>query len=341
MIRDVVADASRVDEVHGVTMARLVDEIMPAYRPVVLRGFVADWPAVAASRSGPQAAAAYMRRFDGGRPVNVFAGAPEIGGRFFYRDDHRGFNFRSARILLPLLLDALVAEAGNPDAPALYAGSASAADHYPGWTEENPLPFSIPGMVPRLWIGNTSRASTHYDQSSNIAAVVAGHRRFALFPPDQTPNLYVGPFDTTIAGQPVGLVDLEAPDLDRYPRFAKALDAMMVADLEPGDAVFIPSLWWHDVRASGALNILANYWWNDPGGASAFGALTHALLAIRDLPRGEREAMRVWFDHYVFDDDAPRAADHLPVHARGVLGPPSPERSRQIRAFLHRMLDQE
>ncbi len=337
---DAVAAAPRVEEVHGLTQSRFIDEIVPAYRPVVLRGLVSDWPAVTAARGGPRATADYMLRFDGGLPANVFAGGPAIGGRYFYRDDHDGFNFQTARILLPILLDALVAEADSPDAPALYAGSASATDHYPGWIEENRLPLPTPGAVPRLWIGNASRVSTHYDQSNNIAAVVAGRRRFALFPPDQTPNLYVGPLDTTIAGQPISMVDLEAPDLDRYPRFAQALDAMQVAELEPGDALFIPSLWWHDVRATGPFNILANYWWSQPDGASPLGALAHALLAIRDLPRGERDAMRIWFDHFVFGDDALNAADHLPDHARGVLGRASPERARQLRGFLRRVLDQ-
>ena len=37
----------------------------------------------------------------------------------------------------------------------------------------------------------------------------------------------------------------------------------MVADLEPGDAIYIPALWWHAVQATGELNVLVNYWWNE------------------------------------------------------------------------------
>jgi hypothetical protein len=305
---------------------------------VVLRGLVSDWPAVAASSHGPRATADYIRRFDGGRPAKVFAASPHVAGRFFYSDDHSGYNFKNAQVMLPLLLDALVAEAGNPNAPALYAGSASAPDNYPGWAEANPLPFALPDATPRLWIGNASRASTHYDGSHNIAAVVAGSRRFALFPPDQTANLYVGPLENTIAGQPTSMVDIEAPDLDRYPRFAEAMESMVVAELEPGDALFIPAFWWHDVKASGPLNVLVNYWWGQPE-VSPFGALMHAVLAVRDLPPAERAAVRGWFDHYVFDEGASHVADHLPASARGVLGPPSPQRTRSIRGFLKRMLD--
>ena len=338
-MKPAINSAPRVAEVTGVTPEVFAREIVPGYRPVVMRGLAAHWPAVAAGRGGVRPTSDYLRRFDGGRPVRVFAGAPEIGGRFFYRDDHRGVNFQTAQILLPLLLDALVAEAGRPQSAALYAGSASAAEHYPGWAEANPLPLPVGDATPRLWVGNASRVTTHYDMSDNVAVVVAGRRRFALFPPDQLSNLYVGPLENTLAGQPVSMVDLEAPDFARFPRFADALAAMQVAELEPGDALFIPSLWWHDVRATGALNVLANYWWGTAGDGSAFAALIHAVLGVRDLPPGARDAMRSWFDHYVFDADAGDAAGHLPPHARGVLGPPTPERDRFIRDYLRRTLD--
>lgn len=335
---DAIAAAPRVAEIHAITPERFAAEIVPAYRPVVLRGLVSHWPAVAAGRGGAAAMAAYIRRFDGGRPANVMVASPEVGGRYFYTSDAAGFNFARAQVLLPVLLDRLVAQADDPDAPALYAGAATAPDTFPGWVEANPLPLATPDATPRLWIGNASRVSTHYDVSSNIAAVVAGRRRFVLFPPEQGRNLYVGPLDHTIAGQPTSMVDLEAPDLVRYPRFAEALAAMQVAELEPGDAIFVPSLWWHDVKASGPLNLLVNYWWGQQASASPFAALIHALLAVRDLPPGERDAVRGWFDHYVFGDDAARAADHLPVAARGVLDAPSPQRAERIRRYLMRAL---
>src|SRR3546814_4100254 len=75
-----------------------------------------------------------------------------------------------------------------------------------------------PDAVPRVWIGNATHVSTHYDVSSNLACVVAGRRRFTLFPPDQIANLYVGPLDVTMAGQPASMVDLAAPDLTQIGR---------------------------------------------------------------------------------------------------------------------------
>ncbi len=320
--------------VDAETFAR---EIVPAYCPVVLRGHVADWPAVAAGRGGTRAIADYVAAFASDAPASVMIGPPEIGGRFFYRDDMAGFNFTRDRAPVKLLLAKLLELESDPHPPAVYAGAAATADHLPGWTDANPLDLPAADAVARVWIGNATHVSTHYDLSGNIACVVAGRRRFTLFPPDQIANLYVGPLDVTMAGQPASMVDLAAPDLARYPRFAEALAHARTAELEPGDAIFIPGLWWHDVRAAGPLNVLVNYWWGYPD-ISPFPAMIHALLAMRDLPAPERAAWRQWLDHYIFGEDAPAAADHLPPHARTVLAAPSPGRTEHLRQFLLRSL---
>jgi len=325
--------ATRIAERHGVSPRQFAEEIAPDYRPVVLRGLCDGWPSVAAGRRSTRALADYLLGFDRGSVVKMLAGGSAIKGRFFYRPDMTGFNFDRAQILLSVLVEALVKEEAAAEPRALYAGSAPAEESYPGWLEDNRLPVPTPGATPRVWIGNASRVTAHFDVSANIAVVAAGRRRFTLFPPDQTANLYVGPLDWTIAGQPTSMVDIEAPDLDRFPRFAAAQAAMQVADLEPGDALFIPSLWWHEVRATGPLNVLVNYWWGQRGG-SPFAAVIHALETIRDLPPAEREAVRAWFDTWIFGDRPEAAADHLPPQARGVLGPPSPERTRRIREYL-------
>lgn len=319
------------------TPDRFESEIASGYEPVVLRGLVTDWPAVAAGRTSPQAIADYLLGFDRGSPAEVMMAAPEIDGRFFYGGDLRGFNFHRAKVALPVFLAELLRQVDTARPNALYAGAASAPDKFPGWAEANPLPLATPDATPRIWIGNSTRVSTHYDVSSNVAVVVAGRRRFALFPPEQAVNLYVGPLDVTIAGQPVSMVDLEAPDLDRFPRFRGAQATMRVAELEPGDAIFVPSLWWHDVKAEGPLNVLVNYWWGQ-GGSSPFPALIHAMLTVRDLPPPQRDAMRVWFEHYVFGEDAATAASHLPMHALGPFGPSTPEREALTREYLVRTL---
>ena len=334
----------RVAERAGVDAATFAREIATDYRPVVLRGQVAQWRAVAAGRGGNRAMAQYLAAFGQAagatvKPLEVLIGAPEIDGAFFYADDTLArFNFHRQHVPIAALVAELLrfAESDTPRPHTLYANAATAPEHLPGWDTANPLDLGVDAPA-RLWIGNATRIATHYDTSVNIACVVAGRRRFTLFPPDQFENLYVGPLDHTMAGPPSSLVDPEAPDLARYPRFAAALEHASVAELEPGDAIFIPPLWWHHVRAFDRLNVLVNYWWEHRSSA-AFLALVHAIGAVRDLPVAEKAAWRSWYDHLDFAPAAARAAEHLPEAARGILGAPGTARTDKIRQFLIGML---
>jgi hypothetical protein len=173
----------------------------------------------------------------------------------------------------------------------------------------------------------------------NLAVCAVGRRRFTLFPPEQFANLYPGPLENTPAGRPVSMVDLRDPDLAAYPRFREALASAQVAELEPGDALFVPSMWWHHVEGLDPFNVLVNYWWRD---APHFlgkpeDALFHAILALRDLPEAEKAHWRALLDHYVFTNGAD-VTDHLPPDGRGILAPLTAETAGQIRARLLRSL---
>jgi hypothetical protein len=186
-----------------------------------------------------------------------------------------------------------------------------------------------------VWIGNRTVASAHYDMSNNIACCMVGRRRFTLFPPEQVHNLYPGPLEPTPAGQVVSMVDMAAPDFERYPRFREALAAAQVAELEPGDVLFYPALWWHHVEALDAFNVMINYWWNL---SPAFidtpqTTLLHALLSLRDRPEAEKRGWRELFDYYVFGPSE-RAGEHLPEQARGALAPMDEITARRLRAML-------
>ena len=330
------ATTNRVIEREAVDAATFRAEVASGHVPVLLRGQVAHWRAVEAARQGDRAVAEYLAGFGGGKPLEVLIGPPEIGGRFFYRDDMQGFNFQRQHVPLPNLMGELLKLAETEaEAPhAIYANAAAAPEHLPGWAEANPLDLPPPDAVPRLWIGNATQVATHFDSSPNLAVCVAGRRRFTLFPPEQVANLYLGPLDHTLAGPPNSMVDPDAPDLERYPRFAEALAHAQVAEMAPGDALFVPTIWWHHVRAFDRLNVLVNYWWAYDSSATPFIALVHALMSVRDLPPAQKQAWRAWFDHLVFGDDADQAAAHLPAHAQGVMGPASQERTEKIRHYL-------
>jgi len=323
-----------VPELAHIDAARFADEVVAAHRPVVLRGLVADWPAVRAAATD-MGLARYLAGFDRGARVAALIGQPEIRGRFFYDDTARGLNFETWQGTLREVLAGLLNVAGDPAPPCLYVGSTPIPPLLPGFERENALDLLGPEVTPRLWLGNATTIQTHHDFSDNLACVVGGRRRFTLFPPDQVANLYIGPLDFTPAGRPISMVSLEEPDLERYPRFAEAMDHALVAELGPGDAIYIPTMWWHHVQALGALNLLVNYWWSQAPAlaGSPFDAFVHALKNVRHLPIPQREAWRALFEHYVFEADGDPAA-HLPVEARGVLGELSETTAREVRGFL-------
>lgn len=328
-----------IREIAAPDPATFQREIVAGYTPVVIRGLVRDWPAVAAGAESVEAMAAHLLRFDRGAAAEAFVGAPEIAGRFFYSPDLKGFNFERRRGGFAELLRYLQSVIGKEAAPSVYAGALETSEMLPGFAEANPLPL-LAGLdaPPRIWLGNRSIVSTHFDASDNVACVAAGRRRFTLFPPDQIHNLYVGPLDHTVAGQPTSMVELNAPDFERFPRFRDALASAQTAELGPGDAIYIPALWWHQVEALDPFNCLVNYWWNDSPDASArFDAMVHAVLTISHLPPERRNAWAAMFDTFVFQRHDDPAA-HLPPERRGVLGKPTPQLRQYIKAYLTRGL---
>jgi Cupin-like domain len=309
--------------------------------PLLLRGLVARWPAVQAGLASPEAAAEYLQRFYSGQPLTAYLAAPEAQGRFFYDETCTGFNFRSGTATLGQVLGHITAHAGEAQAPSIYVGSTMLDRWFPGFTAENDLGIARLQALASVWIGNRTRVSAHYDFPSNIACNVMGRRRFTVFPPEALPDLYFGPLDVTPSGQSISLVDFAAPDLERHPRFAKALAVAQVAELEPGDAIYLPSMWIHHVEALADLNVLVNYWWceSPPWMGAPSNALQHALLSIRDLPPEQRRVWKALFDHYVFEPD-PALTAHIPEAGRGVLGPLTAESARKVRNYLMNRLNQ-
>jgi hypothetical protein len=153
---------------------------------------------------------------------------------------------------------------------ALVAQGLIADRFVPGFSSVHPMPLVPTSAEPRLWIGNAAKVATHNDPIENVAVVAAGRRRFTLFPPDAEANLYMGPKHPTPAGTPVSMVHVTAPDLERFPLFASALEIAQGAELSPGDAVFIPRDWFHHVEALERFNILVNYWWDATSGRGVF-----------------------------------------------------------------------
>ncbi len=304
-----------VDTRTDVTAAGLAKAVAGLTVPVLFKGAVNSWPAVQKSGESLDALLGYLKSCDNGFPAETFRQPPGADGKYFYAGDQKSLNFARAHIPISATLGRLRMAEAEP----LYIQSAPLKDHLPKFRTENRLPGIE--AEPRAWIGNRSITQIHFDLYYNLACMIAGRKTFVLFPPDQVKNLYMGPVETTVSGVPTSMANLENPDFDAHPRFAEALKTATVAELEPGDVLYIPYMWWHHVSSSGAFNMQVNYWWNTaaPEMGVAMQALLHGILSLRDLPADQTAAWKAMFDHFVFHQSDP-VADHLRPEVRGLLG---------------------
>ncbi|WP_281558394.1 cupin-like domain-containing protein [Thalassomonas sp. RHCl1] len=313
-----------IEEYNKNNISDFASYISNHYAPVVIRNLVDSWPAVEKGKQGDEAFARYLRAFCNNSQVPVILMAPQHQGRIFYNHDFEGFNFQRRNGTISAVAKQLIAYLHVKGAsPTLAVQSAPVKQCLPEFLTQNPSPAFLSKVSPRIWLGNKALVPAHYDESHNIACVISGKRRFTLFPPEQIKNLYVGPIDYTPTGPAISLVDVNNPDLEKHPRFEQALSHAYVAELEPGDGLYIPPLWWHQVEASGGINTLVNYWWGgsielEQNKLAPVDSMMHALLTIKDLPVAERLAWRSFYDHYVFQTGGD-PLEHVPASKKGIL----------------------
>jgi hypothetical protein len=309
----------------------LSEQMLSQNKPIVFRQLVADWPIV--KLNDDSAKANYLGAKSAARVVPTWVADKNEQGRFFYNQDMTGFNFEQQQLSFNDVLAWLMVNAGDEDIATVYLGSTSVDLLMPKYRQDNDIALLKDAPLVSLWMGNRSRVAAHFDATDNVACVLAGARTFTLFPPDQWNNLYVGPIEFNPAGQPISLVDFKQPDFARFPKFKDALAKGYEATLQPGDAIYIPSMWWHHVEALSSFNLLQNYWWRrapEPAG-NPTDALVHAMLSIKDLPAAQRNAWRDIFNQMVF---APTDQPHIPKNAKGFLQPLDQQQADKMRKLL-------
>lgn len=320
----------------------LDESILTIKEPVIIKGLVNHWKLVEQGRQSDSSAINYLKSYYNGRPSVVCIGQPEIQGRFFYDAQGTQLNYDTQKIKIDEVLD-LIQESFTEKNPTSYYIASNVIDtHFPGFRSENdiviPRPdvsYPIEEVRTSIWIGNRTMACCHYDASDNLACCVVGKRRFTLFPPDQIANLYPGPLSPTPGGQALSMVDFANPDFTKYPKFSEAIQHGQIAELEAGDALYLPSMWWHQVESQSRFNVLINYWWSNSAKhmGPAMNVLYHALLSLRDKPEHEKMAWKHVFDYYIFGDGS-QAGEHMPEQARGYLGEIDVTKAKMLRAML-------
>ncbi len=243
----------------GLDISALLDS--RPMQPVLLPRLVSHWEVVQKAEQGVAEYFDYLRGFDQRAVFQAMIARPEERGRIFYRRDFKAFNFTRMNGYLTDALEYLASQQNNSKSPTFYLGANSIVDYLPG-LEKNCRLSGIPeSAVANIWLGNRVVVPTHNDKNDNVACVVSGRRRFTLFAPEQELNLYIAQLPQTPAGRPVSRVDVAQPDLQKYPRYASAQAQAITYTLEPGDALYIPKHWWHNVESLDDVNTLVNFWW--------------------------------------------------------------------------------
>ena len=321
------------------------EQLFAAEGPIILRGLVSDWSLVKAGEQSPGKAMEILQSHSSKKPVGVYIAPPEAEARFFYNQDCTGFNYQSKYLQLSDIFAQIRETENNPDHSYYYMNSLTLDNCFPGLRADNDLSFDHQAFtnnqpLSKVWVGTESIAAAHYDVPSNLACCVLGARRFTLFPPEQIHNLYPGPLEPTPGGQVITMVDLKNPDFERFPRVRRALEAAVVVDLQPGDAVYYPSMWWHQVEALSPFNIMINFWWlRSPAYmGNPMDIVMHAIMGIRDRPEAEKNAWREVFEYYIFGP-AYTPREHLPTSIQGALGELDDDSIRRLRALVKNKLN--
>lgn len=212
-------------------------------KPVIIVGAVEDWPA---RRSW---SAEYLAATFGDRTVPV-AG---VAGRRVENYGATGIPYREET------LRHCIAQLKT-----------AAADHgYAMFLLEESLPelqadLRTPAFAPRapwsiykFWMSAAdTRTPLHMDLPDNLFMQFVGRKEVRLYSPTQEWRMYRHPPWSRLPQ--VSRVDAYEPDVARYPRFAKARALQCV--VEPGELLYIPRFWWHQVRSM-SFSISVNYWW--------------------------------------------------------------------------------
>jgi hypothetical protein len=190
-------------------------------RPVVLRGAASGWRA--ASWTFPE-----LRDRFGWAPVDALVRTP-------------GW-WRRERLLRRLPFGELVDAVLGPPSDALYADGYASVLEQAGLAPLRAELGLLPGLVgdghPRAWVGPAGTVTpTHTDQSSGWLTQLVGRKRVWL----------ASPLEPALLDTALGLFAQVDPRVPASGALAEVRWHEVV--LAPGDALFTPVGWWHQVEA--------------------------------------------------------------------------------------------
>ena len=145
-------------------------------------------------------------------------------------------------------------KAGNAKARSSYLAVASLHQVFPELLDDVPLPPYLKHdgklhLGPYLWVALKDHYEfCHFDPDDNFLVMIRGRKQVRLFEYNHLQSLYpnpLGSYGKTIQSQ----VDLEKVDIEKYPKFGTNGMTCQHTVLHPGDMLFIPAFYWHQVSA--------------------------------------------------------------------------------------------
>lgn len=239
-----------IPRLHKPERAAFEAEWLKRDRPVILTGLLTDWPAREAwtdealeARIGEREIPFWVS------PDRIFGVAP------FAELETETLPFREFMAYC---------RAGSREGGHLYLRKGALA----AIAEELLADVSTPDYVDQrwllstnLWIGPAGHDTPlHYDLAHNLLAQVRGRKRIRLWAPETTRAMAPNP---AFSNSPhfSRIRDLESVDPERFPGFAEA--PCFEAELAPGEVLYLPICWWHQVLSLD-FAISVNYWWAPP-----------------------------------------------------------------------------
>ncbi len=220
-----------IPSIEAAAMDTRLERFADPKTPLVLRGFANHWPAFTKWSSD------YFQSEYGSTIVPTVADTADIGSRL----EKEGIRFQT-RSIGDILKD--ISVRGD----ALFVSAL--LSYFPDRLRED---FKIPLAYEqaswhraKIYMGAAGvRVPLHRDLPHNLNVQIVGRKRWVVFPMEQGPNLY--PYSLLASKVPGNSpVNADAPDYDRFPRLRNALAQECV--LEPGDALLLPSKYWHQTR---------------------------------------------------------------------------------------------
>ncbi len=236
--------SSTIERVEAPSVEEFRQRYLSTETPVVITGALRDWKACSRWED------TYLSSVAGQLPIPVaIQPDQERAGRF--RDRMIG-----QEIAFQEYLDSYLTQGSDPRS---YVAGVDIRQFLPPLCDDYVIPPYVedPEPVELLWVGAPGSVSQlHYDYPQNLHALVAGRKRFRLFDRQQTPLLY--PESVFRRQRHVSQVDLEDPDLGRFPKLERVTGSEL--ELQAGDLLFLPSCMWHQV-ATLEPSIALNFWW--------------------------------------------------------------------------------